>query len=78
MITMNLHKSNKIGQTIRLQDGIYRIVRETGLTFDCLSGGKGVRQVKLVKTTDEKTTNELKYIEEAKVQLFERDIQTTI
>lgn len=71
MIKKYLHKAYVLGQTVRLSDGVYRIVRESSDTLDCLQGGKGIREVTLVKTTDTRTTNELKYAEEAKVKLFE-------
>jgi hypothetical protein len=67
MIVAFLFRTNKVGSIVRLAsvpEGFvplanepmpaFRIVRETGLSCDCLPGGTGVRQVELIPVYEKK------------------------
>lgn len=46
-MTTNLHQTHKVGDFINFQRGVYRISGETGMRYDMLPGGAGVREVEL-------------------------------
>jgi hypothetical protein len=46
-IMANLYRAYRVGDVLNYEGGVYRVVRETGLSLDNLPGGSGVREVEL-------------------------------